>query len=77
MVIYDNKYNEPTYSDDKLAKEFGVLTVYGTPYVTVEGVTVSTTDTSYPSVVRLQNGSTHFTLRNSRNGVVQRQRRPL
>lgn len=66
VVIYDNKYNEPTYSDDKLAKEFGVLTVYGTPYVTVEGVTVSTTDTSYPSVVRLQNGSTHFTLRNSK-----------
>ena len=66
VVIYDNKYNEPGYSDDKLDKEFGVFTVYGTPYVTVEGVTVSTTDTSYPSVMRLQNGSTHFTLRNSK-----------
>lgn len=66
VVIYDNKYNEPGYSDDKQDKEFGVFTVYGTPYVTVEGVTVSTTDTSYPSVMRLQNGSTHFTLRNSK-----------
>ncbi len=66
VTIYDNKYNEPAYSDDKSAREFGVVTVYGTPYVTIDGVTISSTDTSYPSVLRLQQGSSNFTLRNSK-----------
>lgn len=65
VVIEHNSYSEPSYSDDKTYYEYGVFTVSHTPYVTLEGVTVKTSDTTYPSVVRLRGGSCNFTLRNS------------
>ncbi len=65
VVIEHDVYHEPAYSDDKSYYEYGVFTVSHTPYVTLEGVTVKTSDTSYPSVIRLRGGSSNFTLRNS------------
>lgn len=66
VVIEENKYVDSEYSDDKLYYEYGVVTVKGVDYVTFDGVTIQTSDVKYPQVVRLQDGSKHFSLLNSK-----------
>ena len=67
VTIYSNRYIEPSVpSDQKVAAEMGVVTFEGADYVTFEGVTIKTPDTSYPAVVRVKFAAVHNTLRNCR-----------
>lgn len=64
VKIYYNRYSEPSYSDDKMFLEYGVFTVAGADYLTLDGVTVTTTDLTFPSVVHIKNVSRHVTVKN-------------
>lgn len=62
VKIYFDTYNEPGYSDDKMAAEFGTFTIAGADWFTLRGVEVTTTDLSFPGVVYLKNQSRHVTI---------------
>lgn len=62
VIISSDNYSQPEYSDDRSFYEYGVLTVRGTDYVTFDGMTIKTSVTTFPSVVRIVDGTTHFTL---------------
>lgn len=64
VIFCNNNYSEPPYSDDKTSKEYGVITLNGADYTTLEGVTITTKDLKFPSLVHVNNMSQHFTLRN-------------
>lgn len=64
VVIFNNYYIEPPYSDDKMNDEYGVVTFDGVDYFTLKGVTVTTTDLNYPSVIHYRNQSRHVTVDN-------------
>lgn len=65
VTIFHNHYVEPSVpSDLKVASEPGVWTIAGADYVTVEGVTILTLDTTYPAVMRVKFASLHNTVRN-------------
>ena len=64
VKIFFNKYTEPGYSDDKMSFEYGVFTVAGADYLTLDGLSFTTTDLSFPSVVHLKNASRHVTVKN-------------
>ena len=64
VLIYHNKYSEPPYSDDQMSKEYGVITFDGVDYFTLKGVSVTTTDLSYPSVIHYRNQSRHVAVDN-------------
>lgn len=63
VLIRHDRYSEPPYSDDKSAQEYGVFTFAGADYFTLEGVTLTTTDVSFPSVVHIKNMSRHVTVK--------------
>ncbi len=60
--IYDNSYTTSGYSDDQMAKEYGVFTFNGADWFTLKGIEITTTDKSYPSVVHVKNESRHVTI---------------
>ncbi len=62
VKVYFDKYNEPAYSDDKMAAEFGAFTINGADWFTLRGVEVTTTDLSFPGVVHIKNQSRHVTI---------------
>ena len=62
VQIYHNTYNEPAYSDDKMFAEYGVFTVAGADWVTLRGLELTTTDTTYPGVLHVKNASRHLTV---------------
>lgn len=64
VKIYYDRYSEPSYSDDKMFHEYGVFTVAGTSYLTLDGVSVTTTDLTFPSVIHIKNASRHVTVKN-------------
>lgn len=65
VVIFNNSYVEPQVpSDKKVESEHGVWTFAGADYVTLEGVTLKTTDTGYPALMKVKLGSIHNTVRN-------------
>ena len=64
VVIFNDYYVEPPYSDDKMNDEYGVFTFDGVDYFTLKGVTVTTTDLNYPSVIHYRNQSRHVTVDN-------------
>ncbi len=64
VVIEHNNYSEPSYSDDKMFREYGVFTLSGVDYFTLEGVSLTTTDLTFPSVVHIKNMSRHVTIKN-------------
>lgn len=66
VVFCSNKYTEPPYSNDKTSQEYGVVTINGADYTTLDGITITTKDLTFPSLVHLKNMSQHFTLRNCR-----------
>lgn len=63
VILQSDNYTQPDYSDDRSYYEYGVLTVRGTDYVTFDGITIKTSVTSFPSIVRLADGAEHFTLK--------------
>lgn len=64
VKIYHDRYSEPSYSDDKMFHEYGVFTVAGVSYLTLDGVSVTTTDLTFPSVIHIKNASRHVTVKN-------------
>ncbi|MCC8038739.1 MAG: DUF4465 domain-containing protein [Bacteroidales bacterium] len=62
VVLEHNSYSSGAYGSDY----YGVVTIDGTPYVTFDGITISTTDVNYNAVVYLLNASHHFSLLNSK-----------
>lgn len=64
VVIEYNRYSEPSYSSDQMFNEYGVFTLSGVDYFTLEGVSLTTTDLTFPSVVHIKNMSRHVTIKN-------------
>lgn len=65
VKIVGGRYSEPDVpSDEKVHAGYGVVTVTGADYFTLEGVTVTTSDLSYPAIVRLKDASCHVSVRN-------------
>ena len=62
VKIYSDSYSDPGYSEDKMAHEYGVLTVNGADYFTLKGVEITTKDMSFPSVIHINNQSRHVTV---------------
>lgn len=63
-VLVWNQWSEPPYTDDKLEHYYGVLTLRGTSHVTVEGLTVRTTNVQFPSVVHIASGCSDIAIDN-------------
>lgn len=65
VKIVGGRYIEPNVpSAEKVHAGYGVVTIAGADYFTLEGVTVTTSDLSYPAVVRLKDASRHVTIKN-------------
>lgn len=64
VKIYNDRYADSGYSDDKMAREYGIFTFDGADYVTLRGVEITTEKIDYPSVVHLRNMSQHVTVDN-------------
>ena len=64
VIIQHNNYSEPAYSEDKMFQEYGVFTFEGADFITLEAVSVTTTDKKYPSVIHIKNMSQNVTVRN-------------
>ncbi|MBD5231079.1 MAG: DUF4465 domain-containing protein [Bacteroidales bacterium] len=62
VTISYNRYTNAGYG----APEYGVMTVHGADWLTLESLTVTTTDTSFPMLVKLENAARHFTMRDCR-----------
>lgn len=62
VKLYHNQYSDPGYSDDKMNREYGVLTIDGADYVTVRGIEMTTTDLTYPGIAFVKGASRHVTI---------------
>lgn len=62
VKVYYDQYNEPGYSEDKMAAEFGVFTVSGADWLTLRGLELTTADLTFPGVVHVKNVSRHLTV---------------
>lgn len=63
VVLSANGYNKPT-GDDAHRRAYGVMTVRNTPYVTLRNMTIHSTDLGFPTMVYVQENSSHFTMDN-------------
>ncbi len=63
VVISANGYNKPI-GDDAYRRYYGVMTVRNTPYVTLRNMTIHSTDLGFPTMVYVQENSSHFTMDN-------------
>lgn len=65
VTISNNTYIAPSVpSEIQVESELGVWTNAGADYVTLEGITITTQDISYPAVVKVKFNSEHMTIRN-------------
>lgn len=62
--IYHNSWEELPYTDDRMAREFGLFTFDGANYVTLQNVEITTTALTYPSLIHLKNAARHITIDN-------------
>lgn len=60
VVLEVNTYKSVPYGEE----EFGVLSVNGADYISIEGISVRTSQNQYPAVVLIKNTSNHVTLKN-------------
>ncbi len=63
VVLSANGYNKPI-GDDAYRRYYGVMTVRNTPYVTLRNMTIHSTDLGFPTMVYVQENSSHFTMDN-------------
>lgn len=63
VVLSANGYSKPT-GDDAHRRAYGVMTVRNTPYVTLRNMTIHSTDLGFPTMVYVQENSSHFTMDN-------------
>lgn len=63
VVLSANGYNKPT-GDNAYRRYYGVMTVRNTPYVTLRNMTIHSTDLGFPTMVYVQENSSHFTMDN-------------
>jgi len=65
VKIVGGRYIAPDVdSNEKVHAGYGVVTVAGADYFTLDGVTVTSSDVSYPAIVRLKDASCYVTVRN-------------
>ena len=60
VTIEVNTYSAPAYGEE----EFGLFTINGADFITIEGITIKTDKTAFPSVVQVKNSSRNVTVRN-------------
>ena len=66
VKIVGGRYIAPDVdSNEKVHAGYGVVTVAGADYFTLDGVTVTSSDVSYPAIVRLKDASCYV-----RSGIV-------
>ena len=63
VVLSANGYDKPI-GDDAYRRAYGVMTVRNTPYVTLRNMTIHSTDLGFPTMVYVQENSSHFTMDN-------------
>lgn len=63
VVLSANGYDKPT-GDNAYRRYYGVMTVRNTPYVTLRNMTIHSTDLGFPTMVYVQENSSHFTMDN-------------
>ncbi len=60
VIIELNTYSSPSYGEE----ENGLFTIYGADYFTLEGITIKTNKTTFPSVVNVKKISEYVTINN-------------
>ena len=63
VVLSANGYDKPT-GDNAYRRYYGVMTVRNTPYVTLRNMTIHSTDLGFPTMIYVQENSSHFTMDN-------------
>ncbi|MDD7317306.1 MAG: DUF4465 domain-containing protein [Prevotella sp.] len=65
VKIFHDKYSAGSgYDPDQYKKGYGVVTLFGSSYVTLKDLEISTTDVEYNAVVMVKNESRHVTIDN-------------
>lgn len=60
--IFHNKFDKGGYDPDQMANDYGVVTLDGADYTTLQALEISTEDLTYPGVIHLRNESRHVTI---------------
>lgn len=60
--IFHNKFDKGGYDPDQMANDYGVVTLDGADYTTLQALEISTEDATYPGVIHLRNQSRHVTI---------------
>lgn len=62
--IYHDHFSKGGYDPDQMSNDYGVVTIDGADYTTLEELEISTEDPTYPGVVHLRNQSRNVTVDN-------------
>ena len=62
--IYHDHFSKGGYDPDQMSNDYGVVTIDGADYTTLEALEISTQDPTYPSVIHLRNQSRNVTVDN-------------
>ena len=62
--IYHDHFSKGGYDPDQMSNDYGVVTIDGADYTTLEALEISTEDPTYPGVVHLRNQSRNVTVDN-------------
>ena len=60
--IFHDKYTKGAYKEEQMEVDYGVITLDGADYTTLQALEVSTEDVTYPGIVHLRNESRHVTI---------------
>ena len=62
--IYHDHFSKGGYDPDQMSNDYGVVTIDGADYTTLEALEISTQDPTYPGVIHLCNQSRNVTVDN-------------
>lgn len=62
--IYHDHFSKGGYDPDQMSNDYGVVTIDGADYTTLEALEISTEDPTYPGVIHLRNQSRNVTVDN-------------
>ncbi|WP_304063603.1 hypothetical protein [Hoylesella loescheii] len=62
--IYHDHFSKGGYDPDQMSNDYGVVTIDGADYTTLEALEISTQDPTYPGVIHLRNQSRNVTVDN-------------
>ncbi len=60
--IFHDRFAKNGYDPDQMANDYGVVTLDGADYTTLQALEISTEDATYPGVIHLRNQSRHVTI---------------